>query len=100
MSKELVLDCISRSKSLLIVATEDNWEQFSELEEKRQQQLNKINLENLQLSDSEHEEISTLMNELITLNQQLSSACEQQRKTAMQEFKNLNQGIKANNAYS
>lgn len=99
-SRDLILDCVNKSKSLLTLSSQERWEQFSDLEEERQQQLSKINLEALHLPENEYDELSALMNELISLNQQLSLECEQQRKIAMREFKKINQGIQANKAYS
>lgn len=97
---DLVAEGISKSKALLLLAESSEWEQFSDLDAERQEILRSINLDNLVLSDSEHNTLQALMNELITLNTQLESLCIKQRSDVAQELQKINKGNKVSKAYS
>ena len=97
---DLVSEGISKSKALLLLAESSEWEQFSDLDAERQEILRSINLDNLVLSDSEHNTLQALMNELITLNTQLESLCIKQRSDVVQELQKISKGNKVSKAYS
>ncbi|NOQ94572.1 MAG: hypothetical protein GQ547_08075 [Methylophaga sp.] len=97
---DLVNSGIAKSKSLLLLAEEQEWDQFTELDVERQAVLRSIKLEGLMLSDVENDRLHELMNQLISLNEQLEAVCTQQRSDAAEELQKIRKGNKVNKAYS
>ena len=92
--------CIDKSKQLLDLAKLGDWDGFSQLESQRQSELLDIQLQGLDLSDSQHEHLNNQMQILIDLNTELEQLCRQQRSELSDQMKNFTQGNKAKKAYS
>ena len=97
---KLVIDGIDKSKQLLVLAEAGEWEQFSELEQQRQSLLNRLRLENLELTGAQYAEVHSKMAELIDLNDQLENICRQQRSEIAEQLQKISHGNKATKAYS
>jgi len=95
-----VTDAITKSKALLLLAESEKWDEFTELATQRQQEISSINLENLNLSDSDNEQLHSLITELIALNEQLEKSCINQRSEAADALQKIRKGNKVSQAYS
>jgi len=92
---------IEKSKQLLKLAEADDWDAFTQLEEKRQSDFSSLQLENLSnLTDAQHAEVQKQMAMLVDLNCQLEELCRQQRSDLSDQMKKFTQGNKAKKAYS
>ena len=96
---DLATDVIVISKQLLLLAEESNWDEFAELDAKRQSLVRSINVESLELSNEENVTFHQLLNEMISLNEQLEKVCTEQRRSITEKLKEIGQGAKAAKAY-
>jgi len=97
---DLTTDVIVISKQLIVFAEESKWDEFSELDAKRQSLVRSINVESLELSDEDNVVFRDLLNEMISLNEQLGIICTEQREELAGKLKELRVGAKAKKAYS
>jgi len=99
-SLDTVTEIIKKSKQLLMLSAESKWEEFANLEEKRQLLIKAINLENTVLLEKDYNDVYMQMNELISLNKQLESICLEQRNIIANELKSYRKNNKVAQAYS
>ncbi len=99
-SLNTVTEIIKKSKQLLMLSAESKWEEFANLEEKRQILIKAINLENTVLLEKDYNDVYMQMNELISLNKQLESICLEQRNIIANELKSYRKNNKVAQAYS
>jgi len=97
---ELIVKGIGMSKALLQLAEQQDWKQFLELTQKRQEVLSKLDLQSASVNASQHDEIQQKMTLLMKLNDQIEAVCKQQRSEIADNLKQLNKGKNAKNAYS
>tara|TARA_R110001606_G_scaffold395213_1_gene567047 strand:- start:33481 stop:33789 length:309 start_codon:yes stop_codon:yes gene_type:complete len=97
---DLATDVIVISRQLILHAELSEWDEFAELDAKRQSLVRSINLEKFDLSDKENTIFRDLMNEMIALNEQLGIICTEQRSELAKKLKEIRLGAKAKNAYS
>jgi len=97
---ELIVKGIDMSKALLQLAEQQEWQQFLELTQQRQETLSKLDLQSASVNASQHEEIQQKMTVLMKLNDQIETVCKQQRSEIVDNIKQLNKGKNAKNAYS
>jgi len=97
---DLATDIILISRQLVLHAESLEWDEFAELDAKRQSLVRLIDLENISLSDEDNVTFRGLMNEMIALNEQLGSICTEQRSKLATKLKEIRLGAKANVAYS
>ena len=97
---DLSTDVILISKQLIVYAEESEWDEFAELDAKRQSLVRSINLESLALSDEENQMFHDLLTEMIALNEQLEKICIEQRAVLAEKLKEIRLGVKAKQAYS
>ncbi len=99
-SFQLLADIIEKSKLLLSLSSESKWDVFSELDEERQALIKSISLENVELLESDYNDLQTQMNELIMLNKKLESVCLKQRNIIADELHGFRKNNKVAQAYS
>ncbi len=99
-SFDIISKAIKKSKQLLTLSKESNWETFSELEAERQVLIKNISLENVVLLESDYNDLQTQMNELIVLNSKLESLCLKQRNIIADELQGFRKNNKVAQAYS
>lgn len=97
---DLIVDGINKSKQLLALSKSEEWEQFVELEERRQMDLAKLHLDGLELTPEQYAKIHSKMEELIDLNSQLETTCLQRKAEISKQVQKISQGNKATKAYS
>jgi len=97
---DLATDIIVISRQLILHAEESEWDEFAELDAKRQTLVRTMNLEEINLSDEDNLTFRSLMNEMIELNEQLGKICTEQRSALAKKLKEIRLGVKAKNAYS
>lgn len=99
-AQKLISQSIDKCNRLLELADSKEWEAFIELEAQRQAELQTMQLDALDLTESQYGEIQNQMKILIDLNMQLEQVCRQQRSDLADQMKDLNKGHKAKKAYS
>ena len=97
---DLATDIIVISRQLIVHAEMSEWDEFAELDAKRQSLVRSINLEEFGLSDEDNVTFRELMNEMIALNEQLGIICTKQRAELAEKLKEIRLGAKAKAAYS
>ena len=97
---ELIVKGIDMSKALVKLAEQQEWQQFLELTQQRQETLSKLDLQSASVNASQHEEIQQKMTLLMKINDQIEAVCMQQRSEIADNLKQLNKGKNAKNAYS
>lgn len=97
---DLATDIIVISRQLILHAEMSEWDEFAELDAKRQSLVRTMNLEEIELSDEDNLTFRDLMNEMIALNEQLGVICTEQRSELAKKLKGIRLGVKAKNAYS
>lgn len=97
---DLATDIIVISRQLIVHAEMSEWDEFAELDAKRQSQVRSMNVEEFDLSDEDNVTLRELMNEMITLNEQLGVICTEQRSELAKKLKEIRLGAKAKVAYS
>lgn len=98
---KLISQGIEKSKQLLELAEEGDWDAFSQLEAERQSNLESLQLGGFNnLTDAQHAEVQKQMEMLIDLNRKLEEVCRQQRSDFADKMKTFTQGNKAKKAYS
>lgn len=97
---DLATDIIVISRQLILHAEMSEWDEFTELDAKRQYLVRSMNLEEIDLSDEDNVTFRGLMNEMIELNEQLGKICTEQRSELAKKLKEIRLGAKAKNAYS
>lgn len=97
---DLATDIIVISRQLILHAEMSEWDEFAELDAKRQSLVRSINLERFDLSDEDNVTFRGLMNEMIALNEQLAIICIEQRSELAKKLKQIRLGAKAKIAYS
>ncbi len=97
---DLATDIIVISRQLILHAEMSAWDEFAELDAKRQSLVRTMNLEEIDLSDEDNVTFRSLMNEMIELNEQLGVICTEQRSELAKKLKGIRLGVKAKNAYS
>jgi len=97
---DLATDIIVISRQLVVHAELSEWDEFAELDAKRQSLVRSINLEKFDLSDDDTVTFRELMNEMIALNEQLGVICTEQRADLAKKLKEIRLGAKAKAAYS
>ncbi len=76
---ELIVKGIDMSKALLQLAEQQEWQQFLELTQQRQETLSKLDLQSASVNASQYDEIQQKMALLMKLNDQIETVCKQQR---------------------
>jgi two-component sensor histidine kinase len=97
---DLATDIIVISRQLVLQAEASQWEEFTELDAKRQSLVRSLNLEHIELSDQDNIRFRSLMNEMISLNEQLGTICTEQRSVLAKKLTEIRLGAKATEAYS
>ncbi len=97
---DLIQDVTEKSKQLLALAKESNWDEFSKLNTERQSILLNFDFENMNLSERDSDRLYAKMSELVILNDELESICVTQHGEIASELQNITQGAKAVQAYS
>lgn len=97
---DLATDIIVISRQLALHAEMSEWDEFAELDAKRQSLVRSMNLEKIDLSDEDNVTFRGLMNEMIDLNEQLGIICTEQRAELSKKLKEIRLGAKAAKAYS
>ncbi len=102
MSSPLPLICtlIAESEALITLAESANWDVCASLEQTRQAKLKTLDLQHVELSEQEHQQVQIKMQHLIQLNTQLKAVCQQQRTETIGELSKLTAGSRAKKAYS
>lgn len=97
---DLAADVIVISRQLLSLAEKSEWDEFAELDAKRQSLVRSINIEPLGMSDEDAVTFRELLTEMIALNEQLEKICIEQRTILTEKLKEIRVGVKAKQAYS
>jgi len=97
---DLATDIIVISRQLVLHAEMSEWDEFAELDAKRQSLVRSMNLEEIDLSDEDNVTFRELMSEMIALNEQLGIICTEQRSELAKKLKEIRLGAKAKSAYS
>ena len=97
---ELIASAIAMSETLLTLAEQQDWQQFSQINQQRQTVLTQLDLQSVQTTPDQHQQLQQKMSSLITLNSQIEAICRQQRDEIADSIKQLNKGKTAKNAYS
>lgn len=97
---DLATDIIVISRQLIVHAEMSEWDEFAELDAKRQSQVRSMDVEEFDLSDEDNVTLRELMNEMIALNEQLGVICSEQRSELAKKLKEIRLGAKAKVAYS
>ena len=96
----LVLDIINKSKELLILSEQENWDEFAAVDAERQTLLLSLDLRLLDLSAKDNEKLYHQMTKLIALNKELESICVEQRTNTVIELKQFKKNNNVAKAYS
>ena len=97
---DLVIDSIAQSKQLLEMAASEDWDNFFEIDAKRQSALSQLHLNADDVADDELLELTERMLELIELNELLEAICQKERLNMLEQLQNLNKNRSAHKAYS
>tara|TARA_R110002049_G_scaffold137501_1_gene297525 strand:+ start:1533 stop:1841 length:309 start_codon:yes stop_codon:yes gene_type:complete len=97
---DLATDIIVISRQLILHAEMSEWDEFAELDARRQSLVRSINLEAFDLSDDDNVTFRGLMTEMIALNEELGIICTEQRSELAKKLKEIRLGAKAKIAYS
>lgn len=85
---------------MLDLAKAEDWDAFIELEKECQSEILNLQLQGLDLSSAQYDELNKQMHTLIDLNQQLVQVCRQQRSEVAGKMKGFIKGKAATKAYT
>lgn len=97
---EILEELTKESKQLLSLADDSKWDDFSNLNVKRQSTLRNVDFKNIDVSEQDNSKIHEQMSKLISLNNKLESICVEERDTIAGELKNMRKNAKVAHAYS
>lgn len=97
---DLATDIILISRQLISHAENAQWDEFAELDAKRQSLVRTIDLKDVDLTEEESVTFRGLMKEMIKLNDQLGALCINQRTELAKKLTEIQLGAKAKIAYT
>jgi hypothetical protein len=97
LMRDIIAESLNLSQSQLAAAIQGEWEQFHDVEPKRQKLIR--SLDKVDVDVVEPDEIRGNLEQLINLNDQIEKVCIEHRDSLMKTLIDLRAGAKATNAY-